>query len=87
MKHIQLFEQFLNEGMKVGDSVTHKLFPDVKGKIIEGPTTFADLEKKGIDMPEDDDIYVKPYVNKPVWVAIQLDDEQTVFGANLIEFK
>ena len=91
MKHVKLYEQFssVNEGMKIGDKVTHKLFSDIKGKIIEGPTTFSDLEKKvdGIDMPEDDDIYVKPYLNKSVWIAIELEDGQTIFGANLIEFK
>jgi hypothetical protein len=38
-------------------------------------------------MPEDDDIYVKPYLNKSVWIAIELEDGQTIFGANLIEFK
>jgi hypothetical protein len=89
MKRLHTFEGFINEGLKTGDQVTHKLFPEIKGKIVEGPTTYGDLEKKvkGIDMPEDDDVYVKPYINKPVWIAILLDDGQTQFGANLMEFK
>jgi hypothetical protein len=89
MKHIQTFENFLNESVKPGNSVTHRIFDEIKGEVIAGPLKYAELQKEvsGIDMPEPDDAYVKPYINKPVWIAIRLNDGQTQFGANMMEFK
>lgn len=94
MEKLTTFEEFLNEnvneGVKIGDEVTHKIFADIKGKVIAGPSKYADLEKeiKGIDMPEEDGVFITPKnMNKPVWIAILLNDGQTQFGANTEEFK
>ncbi len=86
---IQSYTEFLNEGLKSGDEVTHRIFTEIKGTVIAGPMKYSDLEKAvpGIDMPEEDEVYTKPYINKPVWIAIELNDGQTKFGATIQEFK
>ena len=92
MEKLTTFEEFLNEnineGIKTGDEVTHRVFADIKGKVIAGPSKFADLEKTGIDMPEEDGVFItSKNMNKPVWIGIELNDGKTKFGANMEEFK
>lgn len=93
MEKLHTYDEFLNENLnealKEGDSVTHRIFAEIKGTVIAGPMKYSELEKSipGIDLPEEDDVYIKPYINKPVWIAILLDDKQTKFGATTQEFK
>ena len=93
MEKLHTYDEFLNENLnealKKGDSITHRIFNNVKGTIIAGPVKYFELEKiiPGIEMPEDWDFYVKPYLKQPVWIAILLDDGRTQIGVNIKEFK
>jgi hypothetical protein len=91
MKHIQHFDDFLNESIKFkkNDKFKHIVFPDVTGTIVDGPLTFKELEKIGYDMPETVDLPKdqKADLNKKAWYGIILYDKVTKFGLHESEIK
>ncbi len=91
MKHIQNYEDFLNEAnsLKKNDKFKHITFPDVTGTIVDGPMTFKELEKIGYDMPETVDLpkEQKADLNKKAWYGIILYDKVTKFGIHQSEIK
>jgi hypothetical protein len=91
MKHIQHFDEFLNESIKFkkNDKFKHIIYPDVTGTIVDGPLTFKELEKIGYDMPETADLpkEQKADLNKKAWYGIILYDKVTKFGLHESEIK
>ena len=91
MNPILNYDEFLNEAVKLkkNDKFKHITFPDVTGTIVDGPSTFKELEKQGYDMPETVDLpkEQKADLNKKAWYGVILYDKVTKFGIHESELK
>ena len=91
MKHIQNYDEFINESVKFKkfDKFKHVTFPDVTGTIYDGPSTFKDLEDHGYDMPETADLpkEQKADLKKKAWYGVVLYDKVTKFAIHESELK
>ncbi len=61
---------------KVGDKFTHPIYPDLRGKVLAGPSTYSKIESLGYDMPDEEDSSKSELVDmtKSVWYGVITND-------------
>ncbi len=86
MNYIRTFEKYVYEkNFKLGDTVSHSTYDNIKGTVEYGPSSFIDVKKRGYAIDDVEEKFKKDTQLK-VWYGISLSDD-TKLGIHQNEFK